>query len=148
MKKALSTFLAIMYLMSGVGFGSVHHFCHHADKMISQDENHCCSAEEITKYPTDLRKSEESGASSCCEVMDTSVPAIGCGTAVPGDCCEIQHKYNQLDGSPLQLNIDVNQAIEKRSEQYHFPQDQQNIDSFNLTTFINRQPHVNIPLLI
>ena len=148
MKKAFSTFLAIMYLMSGVGFGSVHHFCHHEDKIISPDENHCCSTGVNSENSLVMQNTGEQLADSCCDITITTMPAMISGTAVPGDCCEIQHKFNQLDNSSLQMNIDVSQATEVRGELSYFPQNLQVFDRFNLITFTDQQAHINLPLLI
>jgi len=149
MKKTFITILSFLYLMSGIGYGSMQHYCQIEQKMMPLGENQCCSGESATELSTACQIPDEPQPNSCCAMIDTSVPADDCETTLPDDCCEIQHTYNQLDSSSLPQNIEVSQAAISSDElYYYYPQHPQNIDECVLTTFTNPSTHFNIPLLI
>ena len=148
MKKILITILMFLYLASGIGVSGVHQSCQNKQEMVSPCDSQCCSEKSLTESSTANHHPEESEANSCCDIMDTSVPTMSCAHSVPGNCCKIQHKHNQLDSSSLLLNIDVNIVPKSSDKFYYYPQHPKNIDGCALKTFSDPSTHLNLPLLI
>ncbi len=148
MKKTFITILSFLYLVSGIGFGSVQHYCQKIQKIMSPDENQCCSVELISESPIVDQLPESPDTNSCCDIMVTTSAPSDNDTKYPGDCCQVQHKYNQLDNSSLPLSFDVSQVATSSSVLYYYPQHPQNIDGCGLTIITDSSTHVNLPLLI
>ena len=149
MKKTFITFLSLLYILSVIGFGSVHHYCQNNQEMISRCESQCCSFEASTESLTGYQLPEKPDANFYC---DMAVPTLATGdyaTLLPGYCCEIQHIYNQLYSSSLPLNTDVSQVAYSSVElHYYYPQHLPTFSASVLMSPADPTIHVNLPLLI
>jgi hypothetical protein len=148
MKKIFTIILSFLYLVSGIGFGSMHHHCQNMQQMISPCESQCCSTESTTGAHIALHQAEKLDTKSCCDMTATALSTSGCGSTYPGDCCQIQHKYNQPDSPPLSLKTYVIQDAKPIGEFNHYPQLAQNMGGYVLTNGTDPSAHVNLPLLI
>ena len=149
MEKAFITFISFLYLVSGIGFGSVHHYCHYKHKMISPCESQCCSVEALSISSKAYQLPEKPDANSCYAGMATSLPTRGIERTSTDDCCAVQHTYNQLNSTSLPLNSDVSLVAKASGElHYYHTQQPQKIDGFALTVFTDPSAHVTLPLLI
>jgi len=142
MKKIFTTILALFYFVSGVGFSYTQYDCLNNQDIVSQHECQCCCSEV-------LPESSKSNDNTCCDEKGAGISISNAEKENPGECCIIQHKYNQLDISSLLPNIDVTHVTNISGELYNiYPQHPQNNDGSVLTKFTDLSIHVNLPLLI
>ncbi len=143
MKKTFTTILTFFYLLSGLGYSSVLYYCPKKQKTLSPCEIQCCSTKASSESSKEYQHTEKPVANTGSVMM-----AIVVVESIPGKCCEIRHKYNQLDNSFLPLNIDIGQIDTFGGKLYNYPQHSQNIDKSVYSTFVNPFTYVNLPLLI
>lgn len=149
MKRTLITILSFCYLVSGIGFGSVHHYCHNQQETMAQEECMCCDSEAVSGSAKNDDVTDTTGARSCCNTMDHPASGDSAEAGAAGCCCEIQFEYNQLDSSSLPSNIDHGQVANTSAESHtYYPIHPKNGDAEALTTFIPQIIQVNLPLII
>jgi len=148
MKKIFTTLLSLFYLVSGIGFGNMHFNCLNNQKIMSSDEHNCCCNMNSAEMSEINRIAEKPDANSCCVMNESGKLMDDCDTKLPGDCCEIQYDYNQLENSSLPQNNEINYVAELSSEHYFYPQNPHKIDRSVTAKFTNQPKQVNLTLLI
>ncbi len=141
MKKIFITLLTILYLLSGIGVGSVHHYCKKLQDEMNQCDSPCCSDIEISS------QNHENSNSSCCHVekSDTIEDEL---ILSPDECCAIEHKYSKVNTSSVRQTIDISLAAKQSNEPFNYPQDQQTSERNQLTISTDPSIRLNLPLLI
>jgi hypothetical protein len=148
MNKPCITLLVFLYFFSGIGHGSVLHYCHGQQEMLLPGEDQCCSPESMAELLKDYRPGEKQNASMCCISEAPVLTTNGYETQIPGNCCEILHIYGQPDLSSLhQISYLCLFVITGTSFCYH-PKEPQTPDTSTLMNVKNPSTHTNLPLLI
>ena len=148
MKKTFITILSIFYLVSVIGFASVHRYCSHsAGKMHSPEMSERCCVHSEIKSPTKCELPEITTGSCCAVTMDSRVPTrVAEKTKV--NCCKIQHQYTKVDSPSYPPTVDFSQVADRSSKELvHYPQTSQTPDGWVLTS-TDPSTHINLPLLI
>ena len=149
MKKVLVITLTFLYLFSGVGFGTVEHYCQSYQNLVSACANHCCSDEVMDKEPLAHQIPAKPHADPCCDAQESILPTKDDNREFADNCCELQPDYNQLDSSTLPQNIEVSKIAKSIAELcYQYPQQTRNFDKCDLNIFTDPSIHTNLPLLI
>ena len=139
MKKMFVSILTLIYLVSGIGFGSTHHFCHNGQEMRTPEESQCCARE---------TQAGQTPAHSCCDLTGIHVIAEGFDTSSPGDCCDIRHIYNQLEGPSLLIPVDPGLSAKSDARHFYYPQPPHQNDESAPTIHADPLFRLNLPLLI
>jgi len=147
MKKTFIAFLLFLYLISGIGFGSINHYCQ--NEMTAPGESRCCSAEAADNSSAAGCPAEKPQESSCCDQSAARQQNTNLKAALLDNCCEIQQKYHQLDNSSLPKNNEVSQAAEAGIEFCkNYPQHSQPFKGCGRAASADPAAHINLPLLI
>ena len=145
MKKTFIILLSLLFMISGVGFGSVQHHCLSKQTADILCESACCSTPHSV---TAGQKTNQPETDSCCSSPVTTLPETNVETHLDDTCCKIGHKYTQLESSFLPLIYGTSQAANTTVEPFYHIQQYPNFGGFVVTNFTDPSIHVNIPLLI
>jgi len=149
MKKTFIKIFLFLYLVSGIGFGSVHHDCQNIREMMSPCASRCCSDGLFTESPAENHRPDKPDTGSCDAMMVTHLSIGGDAAIFSGGCCDILQKYNQPDSSSLPRHTDVSQIARSGAElDDDAPRHPQNMSGCALKAFSGPSTHVNFPLLI
>jgi len=148
MRKTFIISVSFLHLVSGIGFGSMKHYCHNFQKMISQSDTSCCSSETIADATASCQKLEEAKVHCCRDMMPASEPIRNVNTIFSGDCCDIELEFNQPENSVLPISFHVSHVTQSCDEFYDYPQYPQIVIRSDLTSFSDPSRHINLPLII
>ncbi len=144
MRKTFITFISFLYLVSSIILGSSQHYCSNGQQMRITGESQCC----VPEAPTESSPVQQAPAHSCCD--QTGIPGIAgeFDTSSPGDCCEIRHIYNLLEGPSLIIPVDPGISANIDAKHFYYPQPPQRNDES--VPIIQADPlfRLNLPLLI
>ncbi len=148
MKKIVITTFSLFYLLAGIGVADGQRYCQTMQTMMQGDYNSCCCDEPEHSSTACPAANEPATPPGC---SDPSIPTSdkNMGMTFHGDCCDVQHHYNQLDTSLLPMNIDVNQPADKVVDALFIRvEKEQYFDELDLQNLSDPSTHLNLPLLI
>jgi hypothetical protein len=154
MKKLLILNIALFYLLSGVGYASVQHYCITMQKaMQTLHEECCCSAEEENQAQDACALPQDSSEQpSCCanKAERSENPDLQINVAHLQDvCCETALDYNSIDTATVTKSIDVAPTVECSGQIAAFSVDTEPRHAIQSVAEAKHPSfHCNLPLII
>ena len=112
MKRILSTILILFFLVSSIGYASVHHYCQMMQTNVDMSEGDCCCSSEQTASADECHLPEVTESSdSCCsadtETQNPSSEPEEMISPLHSDCCETRSEFNHIDDSTITKIVDL-----------------------------------------
>jgi len=147
MKQIFNIILTLIFLVSGIGFGSAHHHCLYMQKQMVVNDDGCCADDLFVRTAINSQSPENKDDHACCASTGTNLPVGEKETYLSENCCKVHHIYNQTDSSLLPQISDVSPATDTGNELIFVPQHLQIKDRFVPTISADPFTYVNLPLL-